>query len=336
MPAVPPTGIRSTNRTVTINASGVIELRGSTLTLDEEVGTSLLDLNLGGSLIGNGTISFADNPGVATSMLSNDGTLTVLSRGLAVFSPPPVGAVTISDVGLNGRLDLDGSGEAGVVNINRNQSLVTEMPLSDVFNGTLNLFHNSTLQFAPVFTLGTGGLIVVDNGFVDGALPNPDIPADTAFIEAAGLTQTGGTINVVDTDGTLQLNAPFTMSGGSFTNAGTVIFNGVTSITTAAGYDPSDIDSQTIVNASVTINDAAGNFDWAATARPTRTSTPRARSRLQLHRSTQPTMSSAARSTWSAAATGSSLTSLTSMATRRSTRRSRSIVRGSSPTSMPA
>ena len=46
---------------VTINADGTIELRGGTLTLDEEVGTSLIDINVGGNLIGNGTISFADS-----------------------------------------------------------------------------------------------------------------------------------------------------------------------------------------------------------------------------------------------------------------------------------
>jgi fibronectin-binding autotransporter adhesin len=247
---------------VVINASGVLELRGGTLTMDEEAGTALIDINAGGTLQGNGIINFADNPGVATLMLVNDGTLTALSRGLTIFSPPPVGTLTISDDGLNGRLDLDGTGEAGIVNVNRNQTLTTEMQLFDTFNGTLNLFHNSTFDFNPAFTLGTGGSIVVDNGFVAGGIGVSDILADTSYIESAGLIQTGGTINVVDTDGTLQIDAPFTMSGGTFTNSGTVIFNGVTNITAAGGYAPSSLDAQTIVNADVTINHAAADFNW--------------------------------------------------------------------------
>jgi fibronectin-binding autotransporter adhesin len=247
---------------IVINASGIVELRGGTLTMDEEVGTALIDLNAGGFLQGNGLISFADNPGVATAMLVNDGTLTALSRGLTIFSPPPVGTLTITDVGVNGRLDLDGTGEAGVVNVNRNQTLFTEMLLADAFNGTLNLFHNSTFQFNQAFTLAAGGSIVVDNGFVAGGLGFGDTPADTAFFDSGALIQTGGTINVVDTDGTLQIDAPFTMSGGTFANSGTVIFNGTTSITAAGGYAPSSLDAQTIVNAAVTINHAAADFNW--------------------------------------------------------------------------
>lgn len=44
---------------VTING-GVLELAGGALALNEEVGTSLLDLNGGGTLLGNGVITFAD------------------------------------------------------------------------------------------------------------------------------------------------------------------------------------------------------------------------------------------------------------------------------------
>ncbi len=247
---------------VTINASGVIELAGGTLAMNEEVGTSLLDINVGGVLQGNGLISFADDPAVPTTMLVNDGVLTGLSRGVTIFSPPPIGMLQITGLGANARLDLDGATETGVVNINRNQTIATDMPLSDTFNGTLNLFHNSEYQAGQIFTLGAGGSIVANNGFVAGGLGFPDVPADVAIIDVASLVQTGGTINVADTDGTLNIDSQFTMSGGTFTNFGTVIFNGVTNITTAAGYDPSDVNSQTIVNANVTISDAAGNFNW--------------------------------------------------------------------------
>jgi fibronectin-binding autotransporter adhesin len=246
---------------VVINSGGVLELRGGTLTMDEEVGTALIDVNAGGVLQGNGTITFADAPGVATTVLVNDGTLTAMSRGPNIFSVPPVGTLSIPSAGLC-RVDLDGSGEAGVVNVNRNQTLDLNPGLADAFNGTMNLFHNSTFDSLSGWILGTGGSLVVDNGFVAGGLGFSDIPADTSFIASGPLTQTGGTINVVDTDGTLQLDAEFIMIGGTFANSGTVIFNGTTNITAASGYAPSSLNAQTIVNADVTINHAAANFNW--------------------------------------------------------------------------
>ena len=246
---------------VAVNASGDLELRGGTLTLDEEVAAALVDINAGGILHGHGTITFADAPGVVTLLFVNDGTITASSPGLTIFSPPPVGTLQINQSNFNGRIDLDGTGEAGVVNVNRNQTLDINMPLFDNFNGTLNLSHNSTFDLQAGFTLA-GGSIVVDNGFVDGALPFPDIPADTSYIVNLGFNQTGGTINVVDTDGTLQIDANYTMSGGTFTNSGTVIFNGSNTISTAAGYAPTTSSSETVVNGSLAITEVGGNFNW--------------------------------------------------------------------------
>ena len=247
---------------VTINADGTIELSGGALTLDEEVGTSLIDINVGGNLIGHGTITFADSPGVVTTVLVNDGELTALSRGLTIFSPPPVGTLQINIANSNARVDLDGAGEAGVVNVNRNQTLDLNAAFADSFNGTMNLFQESTFNSLNAWTLA-GGSIIANNGFIDGILPNPDVPAGTSFIDGGLLTQTGGTINVVDTDGTLQMDVNFTMSGGTFTNSGTVIFDGTTTtITTAAGYAPAVSSAETIINGAMTITDAAGNFNW--------------------------------------------------------------------------
>lgn len=165
---------------VTINASGVIELTGGLLTLDEEVGVSLIDINAGGDLIGNGTITFADVPGVVTTVLVNDGELTALSRGLTIFTPPPVGALQINTAsGSFTRVDLDGAGEAGVVNVNRNQTLDLNVGFADAFNGTMNLAHNSTFDSLNAWTLA-GGSIIANNGFVAGGLGFPDVDADTS------------------------------------------------------------------------------------------------------------------------------------------------------------
>lgn len=247
---------------VTINADGGVALRGGTLTLDEEAGTSLLDINAGGRLNGAGAISFLDTPLAITTVLVNDGELSAFSPSF-LFGPPPVGTLTIDSAGPEfSRVDLDGAGGAGVVTVNRNQTLDLNIPMfGNAFGGTINLFQESSFDSVNLWTM-LGGSIVVDNGFVDSVFPLPDVPAGTSYLKGGGITQIGGTIDVVDTDGTLQLDVPFTMVSGTFTNNGTVVFNGFTNIITAAGYEPNSVNAQTIVNADLVLTDSAGNFNW--------------------------------------------------------------------------
>jgi len=245
---------------VTING-GTLELAGGGLVLNEEVGASLLDLNAGGTLQGNGVITISDTPLAFTTVFSNDGTLTALSRPAIIFNPPPVGTLQINTNNAFQLIDLDGAANAGVVNVNRNQTLDVNGTLADAFGGSMTLAHQSTIDVSSAWGMNAGTL-TVNNGFVAGGIGVDPIPASTSFIKGGTLTQSGGTINVADADGTLQIDAPFTMNGGTFVNSGTVIFNGVTSITTAAGYNPSSLNAQTIVNANVTINDGANDFNW--------------------------------------------------------------------------
>lgn len=245
---------------VTING-GVAELSGGTLTLNEEAGTSFLDLNAGATLAGNGLITFADAPLAFTTVFSNDGTLTALSRPLIIFNPPPVGTLQINTANAFSLIDLDGSGNLGVVNVNRNQTLDVNGALADAFGGTMTLFQESTLDMSNSWGMNAGTL-TANNGFVAGGIGVPDTPAGKSYIKGGTLTQTGGAINVADADGTLQFDADFTMSGGTFSNSGDVIFNGTTTITTAAGYAPALSSAETIINGAMTINDGAGNFNW--------------------------------------------------------------------------
>jgi hypothetical protein len=106
----------------------------------------------------------------------------------------------------------------------------------------MNLFHNATFDSASGWGLSDGvisdgvindGVINVDNGFIDNPNPTPDIPAGISTIAGGQLTQSGGTINVLDADGTLQFNALFQTSGGSFVNNGRVIFNNNATISVA-------------------------------------------------------------------------------------------------------
>jgi hypothetical protein len=245
---------------VTINADGTIELRGGLLTLDEEVGASLIDINLGGNLIGNGTISFVDTPGVLTTVLVNDGELTALSRGVTIFSPPPVGTLHLNTaIGTFVRVDLDGTGELGVVNVNRNQTLDLNIGFADAFNGTMNLFHESEFNSLNAWTLA-GGSIQVNNGFVDSPGITPDIPAGTAFIAGGLFTQNGGTINVVDSDGTLQFDAAFNMDGGSLVNNGHVIFDANATIDPVANFTMPTTSSSITVAADRTVAINQNNF----------------------------------------------------------------------------
>jgi hypothetical protein len=250
---------------VTINASALVQIVGGLLTLDEELGSSLLDINAGGTLSGNGVITFADTPALATTLLVNDGTLRASSQGALIFSPPPVGTLQINDSSAGGRVDLDGAGELGVVNVGRNQTLDLNVPLADSFNGTLNLAQNATFDSVNSWTLA-GGSIDVDNGFVDGVFPNPDIPADVSVIKGGALTQSGGVITVEDTDGTLQFDNVFTMNGGSLVNNGHVIFNNNATINNAATFTMGFSGSDLTVNAgfTVTINQPSFNLDGNA------------------------------------------------------------------------
>ncbi|TWU29945.1 beta strand repeat-containing protein [Bythopirellula polymerisocia] len=242
---------------VTINSGGTVELTGGTLILDEESGTSLLDINTGGTLSGHGTITFADTPILATTLLTNDGTLTALSRGLFIFDPPPVGTLQINDSSLGGRIDLDGSGTAGIVNVNRNQTLDLNVPLSDTFSGTMNLFQNSTFDSVAAWTLDAGALNA-NNGATGGI---PAVPAGKSTIAGGNFTQTGGTLNVVDDDGVLQFDSVYSMSGGTLVNNGLLIFNNTATISALANITMPTTSSSISVEAGRTVTISNNNFD---------------------------------------------------------------------------
>ncbi|MEZ5301193.1 MAG: hypothetical protein R3F11_11145 [Verrucomicrobiales bacterium] len=249
---------------LTINSGARVELQGGLLTLDEESGTSLLDLNAGGTLSGNGVITFADTPILTTTLLVNDGTLTASSRAANILLAPPVGTLQINDSSLGGRVNLDGASEVGSVNVNRNQTLDLNVPMTDPFSGSMNLFHNATFDSGSAWTLD-GGALTADNGAFAGI---PSAPASVSFIKGGALTQTGGAIAVADNDGTLQFDVPFTMTGGSFANNGHVIFNAGATLGAGANFTmPTSNSSITVgANQTVTVDQANFNADGAASA----------------------------------------------------------------------
>ncbi|MEK7950999.1 beta strand repeat-containing protein [Luteolibacter soli] len=249
---------------LTLNGNGYFELQGGNLTLDEEVGSSVLDMNASSSFIGNGTVNFVDLPGAVTSQWVNDGTLTALSAPLIIFGAPVVGTLSISSSSANARIDLDGLSGAGAVNVNRNQTLDLNIPLLDTFDGTIGMFQNTTFDSAAAWTMSSG-TFTVDNGAVPAVFPNPAVPAGVAIVSGGAFTLTGGTISVTDADGTLQIDSGFNLSGtGTLSNNGTVILNGTSTIAYAAGYSPAS-SSLLKISGSTTVNEAAGNFNWDGT-----------------------------------------------------------------------
>lgn len=244
---------------VTINSGADIILNGGTLTMLKSFPAGVLDINAGGILTGKGTVLLFDIVpfGVPTNLLTNSGTISASSPGF--FITPPTGTLTIiaSDV-TNARLDLDLLGSA-VLNVFRNQTLDINVTLADAYSDDLNLFHNSSIDVSAPWSIDSA-TIDIDNGFVNNGGLN-DIPASTSFIKGAAFTQTGGTITVIDTDGALQFNAPFTMNGGNLVNNGEVIFNANATIAAGANFTNPTGTSSLTVNARAEVNVDQLNFN---------------------------------------------------------------------------
>ncbi len=249
---------------IAINNGANLELNGGIILINEEAGNGLLDINAGGELIGHGTLNMTDAVAANTTLIVNDGAITAQRAPLVLFGAPQIGTLTLGATDIDTRIDLDGVGEAGIVTVSRNQTLNVSVALADAFNGDLNLGHNSTLRHDNGWQMA-GGTLDVNNGFVDGIAPNPDIPADKAFL--GNFTQTGGTITVIDTDGTLQFNGVYNANGGSLVNNGLVVFNENANIGAAANFTmPTNTSSITVESGTVNIDDANFNADGNDTA----------------------------------------------------------------------
>jgi hypothetical protein len=242
-----------------LNSGTGIALDGCTLTF-ETPGTpaASLAVNFGALIRGNGTVLMNDALSVTTTLIDNKGTLSAYNLGTQL-TPPPVATLRLDAFSVNARIDLDGSAspETGALEIQRNQTLDINLPPTDAFNGTLSLAQNTRLDIASAWTLGTDASVVVDNG------ASGLITAATSFIAGGTLTQTGGSINITDDDGTLQFDPIFHMNGGGCSARGHIIFNNTANITSAASFariGPSKI----TVNGGRTLTINQSDFDLDA------------------------------------------------------------------------
>jgi hypothetical protein len=240
---------------VDVNANASLVMSAGTMTVADASGTGSLDINANGSLSGNGVINFNDSFVAVTDVMDNFGTLSAAATGLIIIGNPPARTLTINVADADGRVDLD-AGANAVVNVFRNQTLDINAMLTDPYSTDMNLSHNSTIDIREPWTLDAGGTIDVNNGFVPGSVfPfSPDIPAEVAFIAGGAFTQTGGTITVIDGDGTLQFNSAFTQTGGTLANNGLVVFNANATIGVGGDLVMSGATASLTINAGVTVN----------------------------------------------------------------------------------
>ena len=257
---------------ITINSGARLSVGGTRIDIAKGGGESAFDINTGGTLYGNGTLQSNDLAGATFSMLTNDGTLRVgnyQTSGI-VFGAPPARTLSINAADTaDARIDLDGVLGNGVVDVTRNATLDINVKINDDFDGTMTLRHDSTLNMNSTWGLGAGGVINIDNGFVDGGI-FPDTPAGTATLDGFSLTNSGGTINVLDSDGTLVLSSGYGGIMGTLdnSNGGTVVFNRNSVLNNGHDY-LLGLNSQSVVEGfTLTVNDddfdmdGTGGSDW--------------------------------------------------------------------------
>jgi hypothetical protein len=245
---------------VSISNSATVFLDGGTINSSiAGASTALISTASDGLLSGNGNVSFSESIAAITTVLDNNGIIAASNPATVIFTPPAAAMLHLSATDADARIDLDGSAENGVVSVGRNQTLDIDIPIFDIFNGGITMSHNTKLDMSSAWILGAFATVDIDNGAVGGI---GGAPAGTATIAGASFSQNSGTITVVDTDGTLQFDAPFSMNGGTLTNNGHVIFNQTATIAAAANFDiVGDADFTVAANHTVTINQTNFNLD---------------------------------------------------------------------------
>lgn len=269
-------------RTVALYDGASIQLDGGKLrTVSSSTLSGILDINSATTIEGHGLIQFDDTVSSPTSLLINDGVLSAVSSPLVPGSEPPPATLTINVTNSNMRIDLDGSGENGVVHVGQNQTLDINGILADFFSGAVSLMHQSVLDLSSGMTFH--GSMVIDTSVVDNPHPQPDIPAGTATIAGGMFSQGGGTINVPDADDTLIFAASFAAFGGSFTNRGHVRFDGGGSIAGPSNFIMQGDYASLTIGPSRTFNISKADFDIDGNGTPTNVVTVNSNSSLGLH-----------------------------------------------------
>ena len=132
---------------ITINSGGDITLTGGQITIIEETGSGLLDVNNGGELSGNGIIQFSDAVAAGTQLFNLDGTLTAHSTAPDDLFSFAAATLTINVADSDGLIDLDGNDGISTINVLRNDTLaINGGVLDSAYSGTINLSAGATFS----------------------------------------------------------------------------------------------------------------------------------------------------------------------------------------------
>lgn len=212
----------------------------------------------GSTFGGNGRLLLNNSISSPTVLFQNNGTLSALTYGNPGFVT--AGTLTLDAPDPESRIDLDGTSGISTVNVFRSQTLDMNIRQNDGFDGTINLFADSTLDFQFDWLLN--GTMEVQSGFIAGNPPfTLDQPAGIAVVAGGTVTmsESDSRINVVHNDGTLQFDAPLVANDGVIDNNGHLIFNANATISSNVDFFM-DFEADLTVNATVTVNDA--DWDW--------------------------------------------------------------------------
>ena len=227
-------------------------------------------IETGGTLFGNGTIRNGDGISTPTSVFINDGVIRPgnVTDFIIIGGAPAAQTLTLAAIDGEGQIDLDGVFGGGSVDLQRNQTLDIDLDLADDFDGVIDMAHNATLDVEQAWSFA--GTLNVDNGLVPAVFPNPSTPADVAYLKGGQITmeESTTTINVVDPDGTLQIDAPFVGDDGTINNMGLIVFNNTTTINNGVDFQMNGIDASITVNPGVivNINDEDMDFDGSGSS----------------------------------------------------------------------
>ncbi len=251
-------------------------------------GVGLFDVDVGGTLSGHGTIRNGDGVGAATVVFRNDGVIRpgTVTDGFIFVGTPAARTLTLASIDGDARIDLDGVTGDGALDIRHNQTLDIDIQVDDAFDGTIELAHNSTLDIEDAWTFS--GTLTVENGFVPGqTMPIfiPEIPADVGYLTGGAVTMSGAatTIDVVDSDGTLQFDALFTANGGTINNSGKIVFNQDASINSSVDFRMTGVESGLTVGAGATVDIHDADMDFDGSGSSTNVITVEANGRLNLN-----------------------------------------------------
>lgn len=256
--------VRTNERSLVVGASG-LQLTNGELTVEETsselgglvaetiaVADGELFLESGAATItgamtsqdrvtGSGKLTFTGGGNV----FSNNGAITV--RQLA---PDGFSFLTVAATNAAAKIDLDGAGSNGRVNMDANTQFNLLVPLTDDFNGGLSLFPGATFSHPYEMVMGAGAIINVQSS------PNEAATIETRgyrLTEGAQMRFTTGALrmtsglsvdedssilmltNSVGTGGSLRLNGTSDIRGSVTLPSGTglVVESGTTTIDTA-------------------------------------------------------------------------------------------------------